>query len=149
MSFDTFSYQPALNPPSAWEEALGLQGAPLELIARARAGLPPDAFERFLALTGVPRDELAAAIGTTNRTVARRKEAGRPLDPAASERLVRLAQLYRQAADLLGSDALAKQWMRTPRSAFAGATPFAMAKGELGAREVEDLLLRVERGVFY
>lgn len=62
---------------------------------------------------------------------------------------MRLAGLYGRAAEVIGDELLARQWMQTPGEAFAGKTPFEMAQTELGAREVEDLLLRVEHGVFY
>lgn len=106
------------------------------------------AFERFSELSGVPREELARSLKVSTRTLQRRKEAGKRLDSETSERLLRLAKLYARAAEVIGEDALAKQWMRTPRSLFEGKTPFEMATTELGAREVEDLLLRTEHGIF-
>lgn len=81
-------------------------------------------------------------------TIARRKEAERSLDRAASERLVRLALLYRRASEVFGDEDLAKQWMQTPREVFGGKTPFELAASEIGVQEVEDLLLRAEHGVF-
>jgi putative toxin-antitoxin system antitoxin component (TIGR02293 family) len=150
MSQMTFSYQPSPQSLSAWETALGLQdGSRLKLIAQVQEGLPVAAFDRFSQLTGLSREALARALDTSTRTIARRKEAGKPLDRTTSERLVRLAGLYARAAEVIGDERLARQWMQTPREAFAGKTPFEMAQTELGAREVEDLLLRVEHGVFY
>lgn len=145
----TFSYTPEATHATPWEEALGLHGARLEVIQQVRAGLPASAFERFSAVTGLSREVLAKATGTSTRTLERRKARGARLDTAISERLVRLARLYAKASEVIGDNQLARQWMQTPRSAFSGQTPFEMAQTELGAREVEDLLLRVEHGVFY
>lgn len=119
------------------------------MIQQIQAGLPPTAFEQLGEATGVGADELAELVAVSRRTVARRKERGEPLDPATSERLVRLALLYARVAEVIGDEPLARQWLRTPRSAFSGKTPLELARTELGAREVEDLLLRVEHGVFY
>lgn len=150
MSQMTFSYEPSPPSVSSWEAALGLQdGSRLELIAQVQQGLPAAAFDRFSDLVGLSREALARALDTSTRTITRRKEAGKPLDRTTSERLVRLAGLYGRAAEVIGDELLARQWMQTPRAAFAGKTPFEMAQTELGAREVEDLLLRVEHGVFY
>lgn len=149
MSDAVFSYTPTLPQPSPWEQALGVShDSVMELIGKVEQGLDAQAFEQFSELSGVPRDELARSLKVSTRTLQRRKEAGKPLDSDTSERLVRLSQLYARAAEVIGDDELAKQWMRTPRSLFEGKTPFEMATTELGAGEVEDLLLRTEHGVF-
>lgn len=149
MSDAVFAYTSTSPRPSIWEEILGLDyGSMLELIGQVEKGLSPQAFERFSETSGVPREELARTLNISTRTLQRRKEAGKPLDSSTSERLVRLARLYTRAAEVIEDDALARQWMRTPRPLFNGKTPLEMAATELGAREVEDLLLRTEHGVF-
>ena len=146
----TFNYEAQAQGANAWEEALGIAArSRLGLIAQVQEGLPASAFDRFSKLAGLSRDVLAHTLDVSTRTVARRKQTGKPLDRDTSERLVRLANLYRQAADVIGDEDLARQWMQTPREALDGQAPLQMAQTELGAREVEDLLLRVEHGVFY
>lgn len=150
MSDTVFDFTPTLPEPTAWEAALGLKrSSNLELLKKVQAGLPADAFNRFAEVIGVPRDVLAKAVHVSIRTVQRRSEAGERLDTGPSERLVRLADLYARASQVIGDDALARQWMQTPRAVFGDRTPFDLAGSELGAREVEDLLSRVEYGVFY
>ena len=150
MSDARFTYVPTTPQPTTWETALGLKrSSSLELIRKVQAGLPAGAFNRFAEAIGVPRDTLAKAIHVSVRTVQRRGEAGERLDPGPSERLVRLADLYARASQVIGDDTLARHWMQTPREVFGGKTPLELASSELGAREVEDLLLRVEHGVFY
>ncbi len=145
-----FDFIPLPVEPSAWEAALGLaQAAPLSRIRAVQAGLSAAAFDQFSKVTGVTRENLARAVGISLRTVQRREEAGVPLGPGPSERLVRLAELYAQATQVTGDEALARRWMQTPRPVFGGQTPFELAHSELGAREVEGLLHRVEHGVFY
>jgi putative toxin-antitoxin system antitoxin component (TIGR02293 family) len=149
MTVASFSYRAGREERSVWERALGVGGRALELMEQAAKGLAPESFDRFSTLTEVPREQLAAAIHTTTRTIARRKEAAKTLDRTSSERLVRLALLYKQANGVLGDEALTRQWMLTPRDVFGGRTPFEMASSEIGADEVEDLLARIEQGVFY
>lgn len=145
-----FSYKPADAAPTAWEAALGLRRTSnLARMSIARDGLPATVFGRFAEAIEVPREALARAIHVSVRTVQRRAEADERLDPGPSERLVRLADLYGQASEVVGDDTLARQWMQTPREAFGGRTPFELASSELGAREVEDLLASVPHGVFY
>lgn len=150
MSDAVFSYTPQLVRPTSWEEALGLESSSgLDRLQQVQQGLPAVAFHRFAVASSVSLEELARAIHVSLRTVQRRNESGERLDAGPSERLVRLAELYSHAAAIIGDDDLARQWMQTPREAFGGQTPFELAGSELGARLVDDLLLRVEHGVFY
>ena len=150
MSDTVFNYTPTPAQTTVWEAVLGLKSSStLELLSEVQSGLPTGVFNRFADVAGVSREALAGAIGVSLRTVQRRGEAQANLDTVPSERLVRLADLYRRAAEVVGDDNLARQWMQTPREVFGDRTPFELAGSELGAREVEDLLLRVEHGVFY
>jgi len=150
MSDTFFTYTPTPAQLTPWEAALGLQNSSnLERISEAQTGLPASVFQNFADTAGVTREALAKAIHVSVRTVQRRGEAGERLDPEPSERLMRLADLYARASETIGNDDLARQWMQTPREIFGGLTPFELSGSELGAREVEDLLLRVEHGVFY
>ena len=42
----------------------------------------------------------------------------------------------------------AKRWLRAPKLALGGKTPLDLASTETGARQVEDLIGRLEHGVF-
>lgn len=150
MSDAFFTYTPTPAQLTPWEAALGLRNSSnLERISEAQTGLPASVFQNFAETAGVTREALAKTIHVSVRTVQRRGETGERLDPGPSERLMRLADLYARASEIIGNDDLARQWMQTPREIFGGLTPFELSGSELGAREVEDLLLRVEHGVFY
>lgn len=104
--------------------------------------------ESLSTATGQTVSELAPHVGIPLRTLARRKSAGR-LSMEESERVVRLAGLYEKAAELFGGDvAGARQWMSQPKKALGGETPLEYAGTEIGAREVENLIGRLEHGVF-
>ena len=46
------------------------------------------------------------------------------------------------------SEANARQWLNAPQFGLGGAIPLEYAGTEVGAREVEDLLGRIEYGVY-
>ncbi len=120
----------------------------LELIGRVEAGLPFSAFESLQRAIGLPASQLAATIVLPASTLARKKKSGQ-LSSAQSERLVRLARLTEAAIELFEGDTdKARQWMKAPRAVLGDKTPLEMASTELGAREVENLILRLEDGVF-
>ena len=92
--------------------------------------------------------KLAATIGIPERTLARRK-VSRRLTPNESERLLRISAIFEDAVDLFEGDvAAAVNWLSTPRKALGDRAPLAYARTEPGAREVENLIGRLEHGIF-
>jgi putative toxin-antitoxin system antitoxin component (TIGR02293 family) len=82
------------------------------------------------------------------RTLARRK-AGGMLSPPESERLARLASLFDKAVHLFEGDGVsAVNWLRTPSKALRNHAPLSLVETEVGARAVEDLIGRLEYGVY-
>ena len=65
-----------------------------------------------------------------------------------SERVLRLGILFDRAVEVLGSGEGARQWFGTPKKALGGQSPLEYSDTEPGARQVEDLLGRLEHGVF-
>lgn len=113
------------------------------LVSYARHGLPARAFGRLSELLEVPRERLARVVQMPLRTLARRTV----LKPDESERILRIGRLYDLACDALGSPAAARAWLNRPSRALGGVVPLEHADTEPGAREVEDLLGRIEHGV--
>jgi putative toxin-antitoxin system antitoxin component (TIGR02293 family) len=117
------------------------------LLKRLDEGLSYAAFERLKHRLQVSSQELADAALVNRRTLARRKKAGR-LGPDESDRLVRIARVFSRAIELYGGDEdSARTWLRRPRRALGGPSPFEMARTEVGAREVEKLIHQLEHGV--
>lgn len=120
---------------------------PLMLIRRLREGFPVAAFQRLTEVLDIPASRLAGMMGMALRTLARRKREGR-LQPAESERVLRLSFLFDKAVDVLGDEERARRWFRSPQTVLGGVIPISMADTEIGAREIEDVLGRLEHGVF-
>jgi putative toxin-antitoxin system antitoxin component (TIGR02293 family) len=129
--------------------ALGLKAEKASDLVRAvRRGFPFRTLEDLAGATGLSAAELAALLALPARTLARRKVARR-LSAEESERLLRLAAVFEQAQALFEGDAAqALAWLRAPKKALDGETPLHYASTEVGAREVERLIGRIEHGVF-
>jgi putative toxin-antitoxin system antitoxin component (TIGR02293 family) len=70
------------------------------------------------------------------------------LRPDESDRLVRAARVFSQAVGLFEGDGnAARQWLTVPQPALGGSTPWEYAATDLGAREVEGLIGRLEHGI--
>ena len=109
------------------------------------AGLPFNALASFIH--DQDKHAVLDALRISKRTFDRRREQGRLL-PEESDRLYRLVQLYGLAADVMGSDTAGRTWMTQPARALDGRTPLETIRNDAGARQVEDLLLRIEFGVY-
>ena len=91
---------------------------------------------------------MAELVQIKPRTLDRRKNEGR-LQPDESDRLLRAAKVFGKAIALFEGDVpFAKEWLSSRQAALGGAVPLEMAKTDVGAREVEDLIGRLEHGVF-
>ena len=116
-------------------------------VARVRAGLPFDEFLFVRDLYDLPELAFAKFLSMSAATLHRRKKAGK-LSSAESERLIRYARLFGQAMEFIESEEGARNWLKTANPGTAGESPLSYADTEIGAREVENLLGRLEHGVF-
>lgn len=118
------------------------------LVKRLEEGISYAAFEKLKRSLKVSSRELAEVVLITQRTLARRKRAGR-FAPDESDRLVRVSRVFARSIELFEGDVEgARSWLMRPVLALGGAVPFEMLKTEVGAREVENLITRLEHGVF-
>lgn len=119
-----------------------------QLVEQLEVGLSFDTLQTFESNSGIDVVALAALIGIPDRTLARRRTAGR-LAPGESERLLRISNIFEKAVELFEGDAEAAiHWLTTPKKALHGQQPLQYSRTEPGAREVENLIGRVEHGVF-
>jgi putative toxin-antitoxin system antitoxin component (TIGR02293 family) len=128
--------------------SLGIKAADILTVARQlQKGLPYQALVRFQKASQLSLDAIAKVLRLPRRTLARRKAQGKLSGPE-SERLYRLAVVFEKAVDLFEDVSAARAWLETPSKALAQQSPLAASEAELGAREVEDLIGRLEHGVF-
>jgi len=118
-----------------------------QLIKVLQVGLPVQELDDLQATLNVPMAKLVPMLGISKATFHRRKAEGK-LDPAESDRVVRFARLMGKAVEVLESEDNARQWLTSPQFGLGGAVPLEYAETEVGAREVEDLLGRIEYGVY-
>jgi putative toxin-antitoxin system antitoxin component (TIGR02293 family) len=98
--------------------------------------------------SGLALPRLGAIVGIPERTLARRR-VSRRLTPDESERLLRISAVFEDAVNLFEGDvAGAVTWLTTSRKALGDRSPLEYARTETGAREVENLIGRLEHGIF-
>jgi putative toxin-antitoxin system antitoxin component (TIGR02293 family) len=117
------------------------------LIPAIQRGLRFDTLVFLKGLYELP-DELAQKIiAVSTRTWARRKADNR-LSPVESDRLYRLARIIARTEEVFGSRDKARLWLKEPNRALRLQTPLSLLDTDEGTRRVEDVLIRIEHGVF-
>jgi putative toxin-antitoxin system antitoxin component (TIGR02293 family) len=127
--------------------AAGQKQTVATVIEAVQAGLPFQELQILQTSLKMPLEQLASKLGISRATLHRRKAQGR-LDQQESDRVVRFAQLLGKAVEVFESEDAARRWLDSPQLALAGATPLDYAETEIGAREVDDLLGRIDFGVY-
>ena len=118
-----------------------------DLIHRVERGFSYQAFEKMRTLLDLSASELALLLQIPQRTLTRRRQTGK-FAPDESERILRLSRVLDAAVELFEGDRRAAvEWLRSPNRVIGGEAPLQMARTEIGAREVEGVIGRLEYGV--
>lgn len=119
----------------------------VQVIHLLKSGLPVRELDELQSRLELPMEKLAPMLGISKATLHRRKAAGR-LDVAESDRVVRFARLLGKAVFVMESLENGRRWLMSPQVGLGGEIPLEFAETEVGAREVESLLGRIEYGVY-
>src|SRR5213594_4719836 len=120
---------------------------PTELIRQIQKGLRFSELETLQSTIDLPFEQLAAKLAISRSTLQRRKATGR-LSPDESDKVMRFSRLLEHATNVFGDIEKARAWLKFPQHGLGGAVPLDYAETEVGAREVDDLLGRIDYGVY-
>jgi len=150
-----------VRPPGTVERVAELLGgsrvlhravcSPLDAHDALVGGLPSAAAAHLVGrLTSLrSADSLEKALGMSLRTFQRRREGGvKPLSHEQSARTWKFAEILANATQVFGSQAEAERWMEQPAIALEQRRPIDLLTTPAGAEIVEDLLRRLEYGVY-
>lgn len=112
-------------------------------IKAVKEGLPVEVYTVLKEEINVSGNVLSKALRLSERTILRRKREGR-FKPDESERIMSLVRLYDLAKNVLEDSDNAVRWLQQKNLALGLEPPLEYASTELGAREVEELLYRIE-----
>src|SRR5438552_17140667 len=116
-------------------------------IEQIRAGLSFRAVQNLQKALDLPMERIASVLGMSRATLHRRKIQGK-IDREESEKLVRYRSLLKKAEDVFADAPSAREWLTHKQPGLGNAVPLDFARTEIGAREVENLLGRIEYGVY-
>jgi putative toxin-antitoxin system antitoxin component (TIGR02293 family) len=119
----------------------------LQTVRLVQEGFPFSRLAAFQKASQLPWEKIARFASIPQRTLSRRQTTGR-LSPEESDRVWRASMIFDRAVDLFEGDADgAREWLLAPQRGLGGAVPLEFASTEVGAREVENLIGRLEDGI--
>ena len=122
---------------------------PVRLSQLVADGLPTRTAEYLAGNLEFPVSEFTTKyVHIPKQTMARRKNAGK-LNVDESDRVARFARLLKHTTDMMDGDHdAAIRWLKTPQILLENQTPLEYARTESGAAEVQQLIGRIEAGVY-
>ena len=114
---------------------------------KIRSGLPIKWLERLAPLFGVSVTALAEIIGIDSRTLTRRRKGGK-LTHRESNAIYPLALLYMHGLQVFEDPEAVRKWFNAEEDDFSGMKPIELLDTASGIEEVDQLLGRIEHGVF-
>jgi putative toxin-antitoxin system antitoxin component (TIGR02293 family) len=100
-----------------------------------------------LAASGYSEAEIFELV-VPKRTLARRQAKREPLTVEETDKALRLARIADLATRVFGDEDKAHRWLRKPKRDLKGQTPLSYLASESGARTVEQMLHRIDHGIF-
>ncbi|WP_052941745.1 antitoxin Xre/MbcA/ParS toxin-binding domain-containing protein [Chromobacterium subtsugae] len=126
-----------------WEWA---ERTPIEQIQAIRAGLPANLLMSVVEWLQAPPQVIGDVVGISVQKALRANALGRPLDSAASERLLRVMDMVRDAREVLGGDEHAREWL-TRYHQELDCAPISLLDTALGAEMVRRVLQSISWGL--
>ncbi len=111
-----------------------------------REGIPYPALQHFQEKFAPMGFELEAFMGLESRINGNVADSFR-LPSIASDRLYRLARLFIIATKVLEDEKSGAEWLKRPQWGLGGRLPVEVVFTEIGAKEVENLLGRIDHSV--
>ena len=143
-------------PRKVWHNVLMSQAAAIPAVSphpftfdwrEIERGLPLSTLEEFSAYSGIAVKDLLEVV-IPARTLKHRRQRQEPLSLDESDRLARVARVYALAVRVFGNPEKARRWLSKPKIRFDDQTPLAMLRTDLGGRQVEEMLIQIEEGMF-
>jgi len=113
--------------------------------ARLKAGLSGEDVASLVRDGRIRRSDVEMVIPA--RTLNRRIKEGQTLRLDEADAVARLVRVRTHAERVFDDPALAERWLSAPNPELGDETPIEMARTDVGAREVEAVLQRLEHGV--
>lgn len=118
-----------------------------DVIANIRRGFPIRVIDRLSKALDISQNRLLSLVALSPATYARRRAAKR-LSPQESDRVYRIAAVYRDVIRFFdGDEDAAREWLTSPVVGLGSKMPLDLLDNSAGTEAVRTLIGRLEHGV--
>lgn len=139
--------QPLRLSADATVRVLPERTSPFELITRSRLGMGYGQVRQVATLLELTIRELSVLLSMNERTMARRLVSG-SLNKVESERLLLLEALAAHGLRVFEDQGKFNRWLRRPLEILDGQSPLQLLDTATGFQVVDQVLGRIEYGVY-
>ena len=118
----------------------------LAQVETIRQGIATQVFEQIATAIGIGKETLARKLNINAQTL--RKRRSRILSADEAEKSLRVARVFAQASEVLGSEDKARQWLNDQIPALGGKRPLDLLDTDVGTQEVVNLLHCIKWGMY-
>jgi putative toxin-antitoxin system antitoxin component (TIGR02293 family) len=144
---DSSTRQPIVESATSMVRILPERTGPFELIAQSRSGVAHTEVRQLASLLELTIRELAILLSMNERTMARRLVSG-SLNKVESERLLLLKALAAHGLRVFEDQGKFNRWLRRPLEILDGQSPLELLDTATGFQVVDQILGRIEYGVY-
>jgi len=120
-----------------------------QTIASIRRGFPFTTVKRVAEDCQISETQVATYfLGISEPNLSTLEKSEQPLNSIQSDRLYRLSRLISRAIEVFENIDTARKWLKRPNQALGGIVPLDILDTDAGTEQVEELLNRIEYGVY-
>ena len=119
-----------------------------ELIQLSREGLDYQTFEEIVARLPFSLQEWAKFLGVSERTLIRVRKENKSLGTSATDKVIRITQLYQKGTEVFRDEDKFRDWLDTRIMVVGGVKPKTLLDTSFGLELVDNTLGQIEYGIF-
>ena len=119
-----------------------------DLILLSRVGISKASAESLISFTGMSKKNFVEDILNMSIKTLERKKDDDKLDKRASSLVIEVARVLEHAYRVFNEKEKVKRWLSKPSKSLHGESPLSLFSTPTGIGMVEDVLTRIEEGVY-
>ena len=119
-----------------------------ELIQLSRDGLDYQTFEEITGRLPFSLQEWANFLGVSERTLIRVRKENKSLGTNATDKVIRITQLYQKGVEVFRDEEKFADWLNTRIMVVGGVKPKSLLDTSFGLELVDNTLGQIEYGIF-
>jgi putative toxin-antitoxin system antitoxin component (TIGR02293 family) len=121
--------------------------SPIQKMRLSKEGVDKKYLEKIKINSGLDYQKLAKLLAINRATLINKKDEEK-FTATQSERIIAFDSLYQKGLEVFQDKDKLNRWLNEPNRALGGEMPYAIMDNQFGREEVENLLGRIQWGVF-